>query len=192
MGCAFLPAHRKVAFYLLAAVLLGLGGPIAHAKDLNSLHAQIMRDPTNTELNLQYARLAEASGTLRWALAAYERILLNDPNNVEARQGMQRVLRSLQPSFTLATLEVGVAYESNPRYYVGPKVSEALGIGSLSIRDERYLFDTRWRTAFQTAGQVRQKNDDLNYGFVGIETGPMIALWNDVMFNPAIGGGAAV
>jgi hypothetical protein len=191
LGCGILPVRLKVLSYLLAALIAACGSTVVRAKDLNSLHAQIMRDPSNTELNLQYARLAEASGTLRWALAAYERILLNDPLNAEARRGMQRVLRSLQPSFTLATLELGTAYESNPRYYLGPKVSEALGLGSLTVRDERYLFDTRWRTAFQAAGQVRTRNDDLSYGFVGLETGPLIALWNDVMFNPALGGGAA-
>jgi hypothetical protein len=163
----------------------------ARAGDLNSLHAQILRDPTNVELNLQYARLAEAAGTLRWALAAYERILLQDPSNEEARRGMQRVLRSLQPSFTIATLEYGIAYESNPRYYLGPRVSEGLGLGSLSVRDERYLFDQRWRTAFLAAGQVRTRNDDLNYGFAGIETGPVLDIARDWTFNPAVGAGAA-
>jgi hypothetical protein len=191
LSCGILPVLKRVISYLLAAIVVASAPALARAKDLNSLHAQIMRDPTNTELNLQYARLAEASGTLRWALAAYERILLNDPLNEEARRGMQRVLRSLQPSFTLATLELGVAYESNPRYYQGPKVSEALGLGSLTVRDERYLFDTRWRTAFQAAGQIRSRNEDLSYGYVGLETGPLIALWNNVMFNPALGGGAA-
>lgn len=191
LSCGILPVPQRVISYLLAALFVLSAPAFARAKDLNSLHAQIMRDPKNTELNLQYARLAEASGTMRWALAAYERILQNDPTNAEARRGMQRVLRSLQPSFTLATLEFGAAYESNPRYYQGPKVSEALGIGSLSVRDERYLFDARWRTAFQAAGQVRSRNEDLSYGYVGLETGPLVALWNNVMFNPALGGGAA-
>jgi hypothetical protein len=163
----------------------------ARAGDLNSLHAKILRDPGNTELNLQFARMAESSGTLRWALAAYERVLLNDPKNSEARRGMQRVLRSLQPSFTLATLEVGAAFESNPRYYQGPRTSELLGIGSLSVRDERFLFDTRWRTMILGAGQIRQRNDDLNYGYAGIETGPVIDLWPNWVIVPAFGGGAA-
>ncbi len=191
MGCRILPAHHKVISYLFAAALAACSLASAQAGDLNSLHSQILRDPANTELNLEYARLAEAAGTLRWALAAYERVLMNDPNNAEARRGMQRVLRSLQPSFTLATLELGAAYESNPRYYLGPKVSEGLGIGSLTIRDERYLFDSRWRTAFQAAGQVRLENDDLSYGYAGIETGPVIGLPYGWTFNPALGGGAA-
>src|SRR5437763_9327728 len=33
---------------------------------------------TNSQLNLEYAMLAETSGRLRWA-AAYERVLVNDP-----------------------------------------------------------------------------------------------------------------
>ena len=191
MGCGILPARTRVACYLLAALLAACAPSLGRAGDLNSLHAQILRDPANVELNLQYARLAEASGILRWALAAYERVLLNDPTNQEARQGMQRVLRSLQPSFTVAVLEYGAAYESNPRYYVGPRVSEALGLGSLSVRDERYLFDQRWRTAFLATGQVRTRNDDLNYGYAGIETGPVFDVAQNWTFTPSLGGGAA-
>jgi hypothetical protein len=186
-----LPPRNKVVCYLIVAVLVACGLSFARAGDLNSLHAQILRDPTNVELNLQYARIAEASGVLRWALAAYERILLADPGNQEARRGMQRILRSLQPSFTIATLEYGAAYESNPRYYLGPHASEALGVGSLSIRDERYLFDQRWRTAFLAAGQVRTRNDDLSYGYAGLETGPLFDIARDWVFNPAIGAGAS-
>lgn len=191
VGCGVLPTRHRVLCYLTAAIIAAGGVSLSRAGDLNSLHAQILRDPTNVELNLQYARLAEAAGTLRWALAAYERILLNDPNNPEARQGMQRVLRSLQPSFTIATLEYGVAYESNPRYYQGPRVSEALGLGQLTVRDERYLFDQRWRTAFLAAGQVRTRNEDLNYGYAGIETGPVFDIARDWIFTPSVGGGAA-
>jgi len=46
-------------------------GPGAQA-ELTRVYAQILRDPTNSQLNLRYAELAEASGKLRWALAAYD------------------------------------------------------------------------------------------------------------------------
>jgi len=69
---------------LVAAALLGASAraaePVAAGVDpgapaeLARIYAQILRDPTNSQLNLRYAELAEASGKLRWALAAYERV----------------------------------------------------------------------------------------------------------------------
>lgn len=111
--------------------------------ELDALHARILRDPSDSELNLRFARLAEASGTLRWALAAYERILVNDPNNIEAQRGLQRVRRALQPAYTLVTAELGAGYETNPHYYVPPKRGEWIGLGSLALRDERSLAGRR-------------------------------------------------
>ncbi len=67
---------------LVAAALLGASAraaePVAAGVDpgapaeLARIYAQILRDPTNSQLNLRYAELAEASGKLRWALAAYD------------------------------------------------------------------------------------------------------------------------
>jgi hypothetical protein len=90
-------------------------GPGAPA-ELTRVYSLILRDPTNSQLNLRYAELAEASGKLRWALAAYERVLVNDPGNLEAQAGLQRVRRRLQPNTTQFTAELGAAGETNPRY----------------------------------------------------------------------------
>ena len=182
---------RKVFSYLAAAFLAVGAAATAHGRDIDVLHAQILRNPANIELNLRFARLAEASGIPRWALAAYERVLAEDPLNPEARQGIQRILRGLQPSFTLVTAEFGVAYESNPRLYLPPKRGELLGIGSLALRDERFLADTRWRTTGLLAGQVHQKNDELNYGYAGFDTGPVIDLAQGWRVHPALGAAAA-
>src|SRR5262245_37056584 len=90
------------------------GGARASDGDVEALYRQVLRSPTDTQTNLRYARAAEASGNLRWALAAYERMLLNDPDNADVQQGLQRIRRKLQPNTTQFSLEVGGIYESNP------------------------------------------------------------------------------
>jgi hypothetical protein len=175
----------------LATVLLVLAPDRARADELDALHARILRNPADSELSLRFARLAEASGTLRWALAAYERVLVNDPNNVEAQNGLQRVRRALQPAFTLVTAELGGGYETNPRYYLPPKRGEWIGLGSVALRDERSLAGTRWRTEALAAGKLYQRSGDLNFGYVGIDTGPIIDLWAGWSVHPALGAAAA-
>ena len=161
------------------------------ADELDALHARIIREPANTELNLRFARVAEERGTLRWALAAYERILLNDPDNFDAKIGMMRVRRALQPAFTLVTAEIGAVYQSNPLYYLPNGKGEWLGQGSLALRDERHLAGQRWRTTGVLAGQVHGRYGDLNYGYVGGESGPVFDLYPGLSFTPSIGGAAA-
>ena len=95
---------------------------------------------------MRFAQLAEESGHLRWALAAYERVVLNDPNNADALSGLTRVRRALQPDTTLLTVQLGAQYESNPRYYLPPHRGEAQALGSAALLDERNLGGIRWRT----------------------------------------------
>jgi len=119
----------RVLFAIAALVVAALIGSSARAQEpagagpgpgvaaeLARVYAQILRDPTNSALNLRYAELAETSGKLRWALAAYERVLVNDPGSAEAQAGLQRVRRRLQPDSTQFTAELGAIGESNPRY----------------------------------------------------------------------------
>src|SRR5437763_13074835 len=122
-----------------------VSGPGASA-ELARVYAQILRDPTNSQLNLEYAMLAETSGRLRWALAAYERVLVNDPGNLDAQAGLQRVRRRLQPNTTQFVAELGAVGESNPRYLPSDGRAEAQALASLAMRDERTLADVRWRT----------------------------------------------
>jgi hypothetical protein len=183
-------ASRAFGIFL-AAFILATGAGVAQARDLNTLYDRILRDPANAELNLQFARQAEEQGQTRWALAAYERILLNDPDNFDAKVGMMRIRRKLQPGFTLVTAEFGTAFESNPRYYLPDSRSELQGFGILSLRDERNLGGTRWRTTGAVAGWVHQKEGELDYGHIGGETGPVIDLFPGLSVAPAIGGAAA-
>ena len=178
-----------VATYLLAAgVSVTALAPRASANELDALHQQILRNPGNPELNVRFAQLAERSGYLRWALAAYERAILVDPNNPEVLSGLTRVRRALQPNTTLVTVQLGTQYESNPTYYIGPRRPELQAIGSAALLDERNINGTRWRTNALVAGIVHGREDDLSYGVAGVEIGPVLDAWPGWSFRPAIGG----
>ena len=164
-------------------------GPGAQA-ELTRVYAQILRDPTNSQLNLRYAELAEASGKLRWALAAYERVLVNDPGNLEAQAGLQRVRRRLQPNATQFTAELGAVGETNPRYLPSGARAEAQALATLAMRDERTIADVRWRTTALAYGLLHSNEHDLNYGYVGAATGPVLDLAPGLLFHPALGGAA--
>ncbi len=149
-----------------------------------------MKRPTDSALNLEFARAAEAAGVLRWALSAYERVVVNDPNNSEGQAGLQRVRRKLQPDYSQVTVELGTAVESNPRYYIGPQRTELEGLAAVSLRDERAINGQRWRTNGAVAGQFYSQSADLGYGYAGLNTGPVLDLFSGIAMVPAIGGAA--
>jgi hypothetical protein len=162
-----------------------------HSPELDALYAQILAHPQDTNLNLRFARAAEAAGVLRWALSAYERVTVNDPSNAEAQAGLQRTRRKLQPDISRVTLELGSAVETNPRYYLGPKRTEVEGLASAILFDERSISDMRWRTTGAVAGRFYSKSDDLDYGAVSLDTGPVLDVFPGWAMVPALGGVAS-
>jgi hypothetical protein len=177
----------------IAALLLAAAPGAGRADELSRLNQLILRDPTNVQLNLRYARLAEEKGELKWALVAYERITVNDPTNEEAREGLLRVRRKLQPNQTQFFTELGVLWESNPRYVPTGARGEWELFGRLHMRDERALGDIRWRTTATLVGEAHRDNNDLNYGYAGFMTGPLIDVPPaKIAVNPAIGAGGAI
>ena len=181
-----------VAAYLTAAAALVTESIApANADELDTLYSEVMRQPGNPELNLRFAQLAERAGNLRWALSAYERVVLNTPDNAEGLQGLNRVRRALQPDTTLLTVQLGAQYESNPRYYLPPRTPEAQAIGSVALLDERNLGGTRWRTNALVAGVAHGREGELDYGVAGAETGPIFDAFPGWAFHPAVGGSAA-
>ncbi|MFN3351229.1 hypothetical protein [Pseudorhodoplanes sp.] len=192
----------KRTFFRLAVVIAALAGTVAaNARELDTLYARVLRDPANTELNLRFARLAEEQGVLRWALMAYERVVLNDPNNWDAKVGLMRVRRAMQPDFTLVTVELGTGYESNPLYYLPanqnpytgrngttePGKSTWFGQGLISLQDERKINGQAWRTNAAIFGRANTRYGDLNYAHAGGESGPVFDLWPGLSLTTALG-----
>jgi hypothetical protein len=175
----------------LVASVLASPPATAATDELNQAFQQVMRNPADTQANLRYARAAEAAGKPRWALATYERILVNDPNNEEAQRGMQRMRRAIQPANTLFTAEIGGAWSSNPRQDPKNERGEAQGVAALSMLDERSVGEMRWRTTGSVVGIYHGREHDLNYAAAGLNTGPVIDLTPGIAMHPAIGGSGA-
>ena len=158
---------------------------------LDRLYAEVLKHPQDTELNLRFAREAEAAGVLRWALSAYERVTVNDPGNAEAQAGLQRIRRKLQPDFSQVTLALGTAVETNPRYYLGPRRTEVEGLASAVLFDERAIGGARWRTTGAIAGNIHSQSHDLDYANANLDTGPVLDIFPGWSLVPAIGGAAS-
>jgi hypothetical protein len=159
--------------------------------ELLRTHALVLQRPADTELSLRYARLAEQLGEPRKALSAYERVIANDPTNPEALQGLVRIRRKLQPQQTLVFTEFGAAWESNPRRVPDGARSEWEAIARIMVRDERALGNMRWRTEANFIAEAHEINGDLNYGYAGGITGPVIDLTPYLAMHAALGGGVA-
>ncbi len=186
--------HYLAAGLIIAglAVLPVTRAPLAAGVDpqLRQIYRQILRDPTNTELNLRYARLAEKKGKLRKALATYGRILINDPGNLEAETGSQRVLLLLKPGFTRVTAIFGGDYASNPRLRNARVIDpdgDLTGSGQLLVSDERRIGGYRWRSNGQLFATVNKRLRGLDFGYLGGDIGPLLTAAGGWTVRPAIG-----
>ena len=61
---------------------LGQPAPVGTAEDeqANALFRQLLKDPTNVELNFRYGEAAVKLGNYEGAISALERLLLYNPN----------------------------------------------------------------------------------------------------------------
>lgn len=108
-----------------------------------------------------------------------------------AQAGLQRIRRRLQPNFSQVTVGLGSAVETNPRYYLGPRRTEAEGLASAVLFDERAIGGMRWRTTGAVAGNIHSKSHDLDYGNANLDTGPVLDIFPGWSLVPAIGGAAS-
>jgi hypothetical protein len=172
---------------LLAASVTALSAGAARAQDLRDLNDRILENPQDVELNLRYARLAEELGELRLALAAYERVLINNPDNEEAQRGFARVRRTLEPTYTSLRVEVGGQWDSNPRNLNGSDEEAYSVFGRATLVDERRFGSRRWRTNANFDGELVPEIDELNYAFMGAQTGPIMDVAPHLAAVPAVG-----
>ncbi|HET9232218.1 MAG TPA: hypothetical protein VFO00_13085 [Vitreimonas sp.] len=167
--------------------MTALSTAMAFAQDLGELNDRILDDTGNVELNLQYARLAEQNGELRLALAAYERILINNPDNEEAKRGFTRVRRILEPAYSTLRVEVGVQWDTN-QLNLGDWDEETYSAyWRVSGVDERRLGAQRWRTNVNFDGEIVPDIKELNYARLAAQTGPLKDVTPSMAAHPAVG-----
>lgn len=158
--------------------------------ELRNIYRQILRNPTDSALNLKYAALAERKGMLRKALAAYQRVLMNDPRNAEAQAGLTRVATMLEPDFSAVYLHLGARYVTNLQHRTTGDVKnndDFVGDARLIVRDERRLGGMRWRTLGQLYADLHAESRNFDFGHVGASTGPLVALSDGWRLRPAVG-----
>jgi tetratricopeptide (TPR) repeat protein len=167
-----------LAVVCLAAACLGAAPSPASADELDVLYAPILTNPRDVEANLAYARAAEARGELRKALTTYERVLLLDPGQADASEGLWRIRRLLEPASTTVVMEAGVGYESNPTEQSRPRFYEesASVFAAARLRDERRLGDLRWRTDVQGYGIWYPDAEIINNAGVSANVGPVLPI----------------
>jgi hypothetical protein len=164
----------------------------AHAQDdLRDLNDDILENPQDAELNLRYARLAEQQGKLRLALAAYERVLINHPDNEEAQRGFTRVRRIMEPSHTSLRVEIGARWDTNPQNLKGSDQEAHTIFGRATVADERRLGSKRWRSNVNFLADITPEITELNYVYLGAQTGPVIDLAPNLAAVASIGAGVA-
>lgn len=169
---------------------------VARAQDdaeLRRVFEQILQDPGNAGLNLRYARLAAERGEIRKALAAYERILAQDPNNEEAKAGIRRIQRELEPSVTRVTLLLGGQYESNPNRLSGSGSNRHDGVLSARLQalHERRIGALRWRAEGDVYANYHTRFHGIDFGIAGGRAGPVFDLSEGYRIHAFIGGSYA-
>src|SRR5262249_20156399 len=121
------------------------------------------------------------------ALAAYERILINNPDNADAQHGYERVRRILEPTRTSFRVEFGEQWDSNPLDSSASDESAYTTFANGTWVDERRLGAHRWRTLANFQVEVTPEIEELNYGYLGMSTGPIVDLTPSSAAIPAIG-----
>ncbi len=176
------------AVLLISAAALVLAQPAA-ADEFSRLYSQILRNPQSVSLNMRYAKLAEERDENRKALAAYERVLDVDPNNTEARSGLNRITADLTPAITRGRLELGVRYESNVREAPAGGRDDVMGFAKLYVSDERGLLQHIWRSDIDVYADVHGETSALDFWRAKAHTGPVFNLGGGTTLHVAPGGG---
>jgi hypothetical protein len=186
--------RRKSALWraLLLAVAVGVlpvASMRAHAQaaDLQTLNEQILENPQDVGLNLAYAHAAEAEGKLRLALAAYERVLINDPDNLDAQHGFERIRRIIEPAYSAIRVEFGESWDSNALDLSDHAEDAYTTFANATWVDERRIGARRWRTYANFQAELTPEIDELNYGYLGVQTGPFVDLTPTAAAIPSVG-----
>jgi len=184
---------RRFGFGLLGlgmtALCAGLGSTPAVAQqnaELQELFRQVLLAPGDAATNTRYAQAAERQGELRKALAAYERIILANPNDLQARAEYERVKALLEPASTHYQVGFGLMYESNIR--LAPHGSRADFAGQLSLRmdDDRHIGGTAWRSAVQLYGDAHLRTRGADFMYGAASTGPVYTMVNGWRIHPTL------
>jgi hypothetical protein len=180
----------------LAATAMGLqlasAQPVPAAggnEELRSVFQRLLLDPGDPALNLRYAALSAADGDYARAIATYERILLDDPDNAEARSALERLRQLAEPPATDIVMNMGAQFESNaPRQAPNfQSYSDAMATMTGVLRDERVVEGLRWRSFATVYGTAHNRYRAGDVDYVGGNSGPVLSVADGWSMRPAVG-----
>ena len=175
------PWHGPAAAFLcLSALALAAAAPAAaqQTADLQDLFRQVLVNPTDAGANMRYAQEAERRGELRKALAAYERIVLNDPGNKQARGEYERIKALLEPARTRFQAGFGGQFETNTDLNDGKGRDDFAFVATFRVDDDRRLGTTLWRSSLQLYGDAHLRSSRADFLYGNASTGPIFLLGN--------------
>lgn len=180
---------RVALFALMVCVL----PQAAAAQSYDALFAQLLKNPDDPELNKKFAREAEARGDIRHAFAALERVVTSSAGDTEAQAEFDRLRNKVMPAVTNVTVQAGANYASNPSYGANfqRRPDDATFDASIAIADERTIAGVRWRSHMVGYGQLQDDLNDLNFGIVAAESGPVFWLTPELWLHVAAGSAMA-
>jgi len=171
------------------ALCIGLGaGPAAaqQADNLSDLFRQVLANPSDAAVNTRYAQAAERQGELRKALAAYERIVLADPGNTQARAEYERIKALLEPATTHYQVGFGLQYESNVKLEPHGGKSDFASQLTFRVDDDRHIGTTAWRSSLQLYGDWHLHTRQADFMYGNASTGPVYTMVNGWRVHPTI------
>lgn len=174
---------------LFIGFLFGASG--VNAQSADELFEEVLRDPDNVELNIDFGRAAEREGDDRHALAAYERAVRSDRANGMAYRNYERMRLRLSPPITSGRLSLGASFRTNVLQAADQFDTPSDGTveARLDIRDERTIAKLRLRTHGNATARLHFDENDLDGGSIKAWTGPVFRPMKDIEVNVTGGGG---
>ncbi|MDF3074665.1 MAG: hypothetical protein K0S54_2332 [Alphaproteobacteria bacterium] len=175
-------ATGRAGFGIAVAALVGVAAfSPANAQqtaDLQELFRQVMLNPNDAAANIRYAKEAERRGELRKALSTYERMVLNNPNDSQARGEFERIKALLEPAETRFQVGFGGHWESNTNLDDGNGRSDFAGVVTLRMDDNRRFGSQLWRSSVQLYGDAHARTSSSDFLYGNATTGPMFLFEN--------------
>jgi len=154
-----------------------------------ALIAQTIHDPDNVNAYLQLARHYQALGQTENAKRLYQKALLLDPNNAEAKSALGQIGRPSTKGATYFELRLGVRYEDNAvrRDNSFLHFDDVSGFGEIRMIDLRPLGKLEWQTEVDLFGVINNRYSPGDLGYGALNSGPVLQLESGAKVRVALG-----
>lgn len=154
-----------------------------------ALIAQTIHDPDNVNAYLQLARHYQALGQSENAKRLYQKALLLDPNNAEAKSALGQIGRPSAKGATYFELRLGMRYEDNAvrRDNSFLHFDDVSGFGEIRMIDLRPLGKLEWQTEVDLFGVINNRYSPGDLGYGALNSGPVFQLESGAKVRVALG-----